>query len=263
MTMQQNFAARAVELRGNDDNLVGVAVAGSWVTNEIDEYSDLDMILVTKEKVGGNKEWMLKFAKQLPHFLSGFTGEHVGEPRVLICLYDDPLLHVDLKFVTLEEFRHRIETPVILLDKEGKLKLVLDQTEPVFPYPDFQWIEDRFWIWIHYALLKIGRGEYIEAYDFFSYLRMVVFGPLLHIKNGNLPRGVRKVETLLSAGDLQLIHSTLPAYSKEALFNSLHHSVALYRQLRDEVFTPGIIFQNKTEEKVMKYFKKIKMPSNN
>jgi hypothetical protein len=30
--------------------------------------------------------------------LVGFTGEHVGEPRVLICLYGPPVLHVDLKF---------------------------------------------------------------------------------------------------------------------------------------------------------------------
>ncbi len=60
---------------------------------------------------------MMAYAKRLGHFLSGFTGEHVGEPRVLICLYDNPLLHVDIKFLTLEELHPRVETPVVLLDK--------------------------------------------------------------------------------------------------------------------------------------------------
>lgn len=73
---------------------------------------------------------------------------------MLICLYDNPLLHVDIKFVTLEEFRKRIETPVILLDTNEQLKTVLEQTELKFPYPDHQWIEDRFWIWDPLRIIK-------------------------------------------------------------------------------------------------------------
>lgn len=64
---------------------------------------------------------MVNYAKRLGDFLSGFTGEHVGEPRVLICLYDNPLLHVDIKFLTLDEFHHRVETPILLLDRSKQL----------------------------------------------------------------------------------------------------------------------------------------------
>lgn len=49
--------------------------------------------------------------------LAAFTGEHVGEPRVVICLYDDPLLHVDFKFVTPRELDTRIEDPVVLWER--------------------------------------------------------------------------------------------------------------------------------------------------
>ena len=42
--------------------------------------------------------------------------------------------------------------------------------------------------------MKIGRGEYFEALDFIGYLRSTVLGPMLHLKSGNLPGGVRKVE---------------------------------------------------------------------
>ncbi|RNI27302.1 nucleotidyltransferase domain-containing protein [Rufibacter immobilis] len=251
MKIQQIFANNTVQVLKDDENVLGLAVAGSWLTNEIDEFSDLDLVLVTREKIGGHKDKMVEYAKRLPYFLSGFTGEHVGEPRVLICLYDQPLLHVDLKFVTLEEFRHRIETPILLLDKEGQLQRVLEETEPHFPYPDYQWIEDRFWTWIHYALLKIGRGELIEAFDFFGFLRMVVFGPLLHIKNGNLPRGVRKVETQLPIEDFEQLKETLPTYSRTSLLNSLEHSVVLYRQLRKELFATEVVWHSEAEGKVM------------
>ena len=258
MTPQEQFAYNAAEAVKNDEAVIGLAVVGSWLTNEIDEFSDVDLILVTKEKISSDKTKMLDYAKRFGHFLSGFTGEHVGEPRVLICLYDNPFLHVDIKFLTLEEFHRRIETPVILLDKEGQLASVLAQTESKFPYPDYQWIEDRFWIWVHYALVKIGRGEYTEAFDFFGALRLMALGPLLHIKNGNLPRGVRKVETQLPTNDFRLLQATLPSYSKISLLESLQNSVKLYRLLRKELFPPTVGLHAETEKRVMEYFEEIK-----
>lgn len=256
-TIQQEFANKAVQILKDDPAIIGLAAAGSWLTHEIDEFSDLDLILVTKHKITEDKTRMIAYAKRLGNFLSGFTGEHVGEPRVLICLYDNPLLHVDIKFLTLDEFRQRIETPVILFDTEGQLQTILEQTEARFPYPDHQWIEDRFWTWVHYALLKIGRGEYMEAFDFLGFLRMTVLGPLLHIKNRNLPRGVRKVETQLDVMDYQQLMSTIPDYSKASLLDSLRNAVALYRQLRAVLFTSNIIWQAEAERRVMEYFDEI------
>ena len=255
--IQREFADKAKTILATDDNVVGLAVAGSWLTNEIDEFSDLDLILVTKTKISSDKNLMLDYAKRLGNLLSGFTGEHVGEPRVLICLYDDPLLHVDIKFVTLDEFHSRIETPHILLDKDGQLEEAIVNSQVKFPYPDYQWIEDRFWTWIHYALLKIGRGEYLEAYDFMGFLRMVVFGPLLHIKNDNLPRGVRKVETDLNSDDLAKLKLTLATYDRKSLLESLRNAVLLYRELRAVLYANTINLQNNTEEKVMNYFEAI------
>jgi predicted nucleotidyltransferase len=255
--MQRAFAYQAKAILESDDNVIGLAVAGSWLTDELDEFSDLDLIVVTRQKVSHSKELMLDYAKKMGSFLSGFTGEHVGEPRVLICLYDHPLMHVDIKFLTLDEFHTRIETPHLLLDKNGLLQQALQVSEAKFPYPDYQWIEDRFWIWIHYALLKIGRGEYLEAYDFTAFVRMVVLGPLLHIKNGNLPRGVRKVESSLIAEDLHQLLGTLPSYNRTSLLESLTRTIILYRQLRTELFKYEAIWRQETEEKVMEYFEYI------
>lgn len=255
--IQREFANKAKTILETDDNVIGLAVAGSWITNKMDEFSDLDLILVTKKKISHEKNLMLDYAKRLGNFLSGFTGEHIGEPRVLICLYDNPLLHVDIKFVTLDEFQSRVETPTLLIDKEGQLEKVIKNSHAKFPYPDYQWIENRFWTWIHYALLKIGRGEYLEAYDFMGFLRMVVFGPLLHIKNDNLPRGVRRVETDLESEDLARLKRTIPTYNRQSLLVSLRNAATLYRQLRRELFDNNVCLQNDAEQKVMNYFDEI------
>jgi len=257
MKIQKEFAERASQTLATDDNVIGLAVGGSWLSDEIDEYSDLDLILVTREKLSSDKSKMLGYAKKLGKLLNGFTGEHVGEPRVLICLYDEPLLHVDIKFVMLDEFHERVEDPHILLDHDNQLSKSLELSKAVFPHPDFQWIEDRFWTWVHYALLKIGRGEYLEAFDFLGYLRMTVFGPLLHVKNSNLPRGVRKVETEITPTDFGLLRSTIPEYSRQHLLDSLKNAVNLYRSLRVSLYGDNVDQNLLLEEKVMQYFDKI------
>ncbi len=255
--IQIEFAHRVKNILEKDDNIIGLAAGGSWITDELDEFSDLDLIIITKEKITDNKTLMVGYAKRFGHFLSGFTGEHVGEPRLLICLYNDPLLHVDLKFLTADELESRVENPVFLLDKEGQLHKIVVKSKENFPYPDYQWIEDRFWVWIHYALLKIGRGEYLECLDFLSFLRMSVLGPLLHIKNNSLPRGVRKVETELGIEDLEALKGTIPEYERLSLLNSLKNAVVLYRELRNHLYDKTIELHIETEKSVLHYFDKI------
>jgi hypothetical protein len=196
---------------------------------------------------------MKAFARRFGKLLAAFTGEHVGEPRLLICLYEDPFLHVDFKFLVLEELSPRVENPFILLDKERALQNILDQSEAKFPYPDYQWIEDRFWTWIHYGLLKIGRGELTEAHDFLASLRMMVLGPLLHIKNGQLPRGVRKAEMAFAEQDMKDLKTTMARLEPQSLISAIEQSVALYTKLRGILFDEKIVLQQAAREKVLDY----------
>src|SRR5690349_1382831 len=83
-----------------DDRFSALLLGGSYIHGELDEHSDLDFVIVIRDEF--YTEVMasrMAFASTLPRFISAFTGEHVGEPRLLICLYGPPLLHVDLKFV--------------------------------------------------------------------------------------------------------------------------------------------------------------------
>lgn len=256
--IQQDFAYNAAEIVSADQNVLGLAVAGSWITNELDEYSDLDLVLVTKEQISSDKEKMIDLAKSLGNFISGFTGEHVGEPRLLICLYDDPLLHVDIKFMTLQEFVNRIENPVILFERDDLLTAIITSTEAKWPEPDFQWIEDRFWTWVHYACMKIGRGELMEAYDFLSFLRQTVFSPLMQVKNNKKVRGLRRVETQLSLSDLENLKITIAQYNNASIIKALDNSISIYKSLRRKLFPATITLQEKAEKRSLEYFKQIK-----
>jgi len=176
--IHHDFLNRTIEKLKLDNFAIGLAVAGSYITDEIDEFSDLDLVLVTSQKVAPNYNKMNDYANKFGNLLNAFTGEHVGEPRLLICLYNNPLLHVDIKFLTTDEFFHRIENPIIVWERDRILSNIEKSTEPQFPYPDYQWIEDRFWVWVHYTCLKIGRGELFEALETTTFLRVNVIASL-------------------------------------------------------------------------------------
>jgi hypothetical protein len=256
--MQKEFADKVVEIVKEDNNVIGLAAGGSFITNELDEYSDLDLILISKQKIAGNKEKMLDYARSFGDFISGFTGEHVGEPRVLICLYDNPLLHVDIKFLTLPEFYERVENPVILFERDNQLTDVISSTKAEWPQLDYQWIEDRFWTWVHYACLKIGRGELLEAFDFLSFLRMTVLSPLMQVKNKKLPRGLRRVETELNLSDMENLKITIAQYNRASIIKALDNTVSVYKSVRKKLYPETVQLQVIAEKRSLEYLKKIK-----
>ncbi len=256
--IQKEFTDKVVEIVKGDTNVIGLAVAGSWITDELDEYSDVDLILITKKKVSDDKEKMLDYARSFGEFISGFTGEHVGEPRVLICLYDNPLLHVDIKFLTLPEFYDRVENPVVLFERDNQLTDVIKSTKAELPSVDYQWIEDRIWTWVHYIASKAARGEYFECLDGLGSIRAKVLAPLLQIKSKTAVRGLRKVEKKLNLPDLEDLKITVAQYNKASIIKALENTVSVYRMLRRKLFTDKVELQVKAEKRSMEYLKKIK-----
>lgn len=249
----ESFIQRVINVIEKSPDMIGLAVAGSWISKETDAFSDLDLILVSENKISLDPNRMKTIAGQFGTLLSAFTGEHVGEPRVLICLYEEPLLHVDLKFLLPEEFYNRVEDPIVVWEREKRLNEIIDTTKSAWPYPDYQWIEDRFWVWVHYATLKIGRGELFETLDFISFLRTTVLGPLLLIKNGHQPRGVRKLETKLSATDLSAITETVATLDKPGLVAALWKCIAIYEDLQTHLFDASIELKSAAAKKVKDY----------
>jgi hypothetical protein len=147
--------------------------------------------------------------------LTAFIGDHVRDPRLLICLYGPPLLHVDLKFYSLEELAHRVEDPTILWDRHGAARAAMSPSTAAYPPPRFQWMEDRFWVWMHYTATKIARGELFEAIDAITFVRARVLGPLVLAGACAQPTGVRRIEQ--SALDRVVGHrDTVPSHDRES-----------------------------------------------
>ena len=215
-----------------DARLVGVAAAGSFARAAVDEHSDIDLVVaVEPAHVGDVLRDRNAIAQSLGPLLVAFTGEHVGEPRLLVCLYGPPLLHVDLKFVALPDAAHRVDECVVLWEREGRLSATLATERAVYPAPDLQWIEDRIWTWVHYLAGKIARGELFETLDGLGYVRARVLGPLALQQGGAQPNGVRRVESA-APGYVDALRATVATHDAASCTRALHATVALYRELR-------------------------------
>ena len=227
------FVRRAIGVLSRDERLVGVAAAGSWADDAMDAFSDIDFVIAVEtacvEEVTRDRK---QIASTLGPLLVAFTGEHVGEPRLLICLSGPPALHVDLKFVSIADAAKRVDDPVILWQRGNRLTQAFESATPVYPRPDGQWIEDRFWVWIHYTVTKIVRGELFEAIESMSFLRINVLGPLALQRAGRRPTGVRRIETA-APHFATALRQTLADHDADSCFDAVDQCVALYRSVRD------------------------------
>ncbi len=73
----------------------------------------------------------------------------------------------------------RVEDPCILWDRHGTVRSAMSTTPAVYPQPQLQWIEDCFWVWVHYIAVKIARGELFAPIGGLEFLRARVLGPLV------------------------------------------------------------------------------------
>lgn len=251
------FLEAALPRLAADLRFVGVAAGGSYAAGALDEYSDLDLVVAVEpdayDQVLAERQ---AIAAGLGPLLVAFTGEHVGEPRLLICLYGPPPLHVDLKFMRLDDAAERVEDPVVLWERAGRLSARLGGEPARFPAPDAQWIEDRFWVWVHYVATKIGRGELLEAADALASIRGLTFGPLALASRGGRPTGVRKLEQV--APDLAAeITRTVASCDARSCLAALEAAVALYRRLREQTAPPGLRRHTAAEAAAVAYVREI------
>ncbi|MGE0421318.1 MAG: hypothetical protein AB7O88_03595 [Reyranellaceae bacterium] len=216
-----------------DHRVEALLGGGSMVHGGFDEHSDLDLVVVVRSEahaalLAGSRS----FAAQFGDLLAAFTGEHVGEPRLLICLYGPPLLHVDLKFVTPADLDELFERPLVLWARDGEAigrriagaRVTQPQTR------DAQWYEERIWLWLHYGATKLRRGELVEAVSTLDFIRLMVLGPMLQRNAGVRQRNVRRIEEIPLARDRLL--PTMPTYDPAATAEAYRRTCALYVELR-------------------------------
>ena len=224
---------RIVAAMPGDVRIEALLGGGSMALGGFDEQSDLDLVVVVRSDAHAVLLADARaFAQQFGALLAAFTGEHVGEPRLLICLYGPPLLHVDLKFVTPDDLAVLPEKPVILwAHDEVSIRRRIEAAEIKSSRARSpQWYEERAWVWLHYSATKLLRGEYFEAVGGIEFFRDVVLGTMLQRNAGLRPRGVRRIENV--AGARERLMPTLPTYDPASIADALRRSAALYVELR-------------------------------
>ena len=231
--LQQSLLDLVLPRMAADERVVGVAVAGSLASGTGDEFSDIDLVVVIDDaaypEVSADR---LEAVGSWARLVAGFTGEHVGEPRVVITLAGPPLVHVDVKLVDLAGFADRVADPSIVHDPAGLLARAIAE-HPLVSRPfDVQWVEDRFWVWVHYAATKLGRGELFEVLDHLAFVRGAVLGPLAALHAGVEPRGVRQLERLAPVEAAEL-RATVSGYDRADAARAVVASVELYRRWRE------------------------------
>lgn len=248
------FIAHTLPRLEEDSRILGVAAAGSWITRELDEYSDLDLVLVVDPaQYQSVLQDMSSIALGLGTCIASFTGDHVGVKNLLICLFEDPLLHVDLKFISLDDFSSRIENPEVLWERNGELTKAIEENKPNIPHVDLQWIENRFWTWIHYAAARLGRGEIFETIHTLSFLRAEVLAPMASAKAHKVPRGLRRIEQYCPE-EAEAMKATLAGHDAQSCEQALRAAAKIYVDLRETLDRDNSLQRNRRAEMAaMKY----------
>jgi hypothetical protein len=90
--------------------------------------------------------------------------------------------------------------------------------------------------------------------DHITFIRSTVLGPLILIENGQLPRGVRKLEQFALSAITEL-EETVPSHNSESCYNSMQSTVRLYQRLRQH-FTK-LIHREEAEQVSITYLEKV------
>jgi len=227
------FLDKARGILSTDPRMHALLAGGSLIHGGMDGFSDLDLVVVVKE--GSYPEVLasrLEIARRLGPLLSAFSGEHVGEPRLLICLYGPELLHIDLKFITMADLDRLVERPVVLWSRDTvAVEKRLDRADISWPNLDPDWFESRAWIWLHYGAARALRGELFEAISMLAFFRDRVLGPMLHRRAGRPQRGVRRVEAY-GLDDTGQLAATVARHDFGSVKASLVAAIDLYLTLR-------------------------------
>jgi len=246
--VQGDFLVHAVGILIADARIIGIGAGGSFVSGEMDDYSDVDLLVVVSDpSLCTDIAARIEIASRLGLLLTCFTGIHVGDLRLLICVYGPPVLKVDLKFVTADDLKHRVEDPVVLYDPISVFAKAFHCNGPVYPSPNLQWIEDAFWAWILSGGAKIRRGELFEAKAILNFLVEKVLAPLLALEYGHQPSGVRRIE-FRAPQHVDVLGQLCTSYDRDAIKEALLAAACIYRSLRKD-----IQFRSEAERQALDY----------
>jgi hypothetical protein len=242
-----------------DARILGLAIPGGW--NQLDAYSDLNLVVIldSESQAMMTQDEIKGFAESLGRLLAGYAQDDDGEAAGFVCLYEEPLIHVELKLISRSIFAKTATDPLVIWERNGYLSRVLTETGTRPPAPfDLQWMEDRFWIWMHHAAMKLGQGGLFEASELLGSIRARILGPLLLQQSGK-SSGSKRVEHY--SGDfLPMLRSTLTGDSPHSCASALKATAKLYLELRETLASESLRRHRRAEMAAMRFLHNVLTP---
>lgn len=239
----------------------GVLLGGSFAYGKPDEFSDIDLYIVTTndqfEQLFRDHDSIAQTAGSV---VSAFIADHnPGGEYDYIVLYED-LVKVDFMYVRLDEMRpsHKWARCRLLFDRRGRLQqLHEDSAAPPAPEAEATAVEEveasvseayvqsdevlcavsqKFRAWCWYAFGKLMRGELWEALEATNVIRSRALLPMIYDLIGGQPEGYRRLESKMSQLLGEQLRSTVGVYQEDSIYRALQNEIRLFFSLEQEVF---------------------------
>jgi len=229
--------SRFVEACSADDRIVAAFLYGSRARGEADEYSDLDLGVITRDEAFENvMAERAAFVRQLgePVFIEDF-----GHDRIMFFILADGT-ECELVFGregALEELD--VGTFVTLVDKRG----ILDGAEFPLPQPDpherreqLRQVLNWFWHDLSHFMAALGRGELWWAYGQLEALRRYCVN-LLRIEHGveAQDEAYEKLEEAVPGSKLAALQPTFCPMERDAMLRAALDIVSFFREQATQV----------------------------
>ena len=260
MTLEnlQKVVERFRTLCQADPRIVAAFIGGSLATGSTDEYSDLDLYLITTdEEYTSFFTERVVFMRQLgePVFLEDFHG--FGFDMVLFIFEDG--IKGELALAKASNFLHIHEGPFsMLVDKIGLLKGV---TFPIERNPVeeqcsiLEKLMKSFWRHLYLLTGALGRCRLLSAADYLEGMRR----QLLQVCRlsvdftdcGSHP----PLETLLPKQLVVALSQTFPHLKQQEMVAAAQKAVRLFQQVAKPLaLAQGVLYPESLENVVLRYF---------
>ena len=251
MQPSAEFLNRTVSLAEKDPRIVGVAL--HQASDQEKEFTNTELVLVCQpeafEEITAD---FIGVAEALGPLLQAYEQPKGEGEKELTCLYDEPLQRVDLRLLPLDNLSE-IHHPSVLWDREDQLRLALSARRDPATSLDLQWMEDRFWLWLHSAATALKEGAVFEAHHLMSCMRSRILAPLVLKKEGLSPAGGLHELEKTDGENLSSLRATVPLYDARSCEISLREAAKLYVDLRETLASVDLVRHRRAEMAVMRH----------
>ena len=254
LATQKEFLDRAVSIAEKDARFVGLALHEA--ADHEREFTSLELVFVCTPLAFGDCAGDLKgVAEALGPILLRYEQEKSDAEYELSCLYDEPLRRIDLRLLPTDGVA-LLHAPQILWDRDETLAKELAKHRDVTPPLDLQWMEDRFWLWLHGAAEALRQGAIFEALHQMSCLRTRILAPLL-LKKQALPSDALLALDTAGGDEISSLRATVPLYDARSCELSLREAAKLYVGLRETLAPENLRRHRRAEMAVMRHLHQV------